>query len=129
MATSPAFAVTPRIAAVSIATADSGMTAPTTYGSLITGAATGTRISEIVCKIAVTSTSTVSVVRVFLHDGTNTTLFDEIALPAATAGSGVVSTRVSTTFNNLILPSASWSIRVATSVAQATHVTALGADL
>jgi hypothetical protein len=129
MATAPVFAVTPRVAAVSIATADSGMTAPTNYGSLITGASTGTRISEIVCKVAITSTSTVSVVRVFLYDGTNTTLFDEVALPAATAGSGAVSTRVSTTYNNLILPSAAWSLRVATSVAQATHVTALGADL
>jgi hypothetical protein len=37
--------------------------------------------------------------------------------------------RVSNTYNNLILPSASWSVRVTTSVAQATHVTALGADL
>jgi hypothetical protein len=41
----------------------------------------------------------------------------------------VQQTRVSTTYNNLILPSASWSVRVTTSVAQATHVTALGADL
>jgi hypothetical protein len=29
----------------------------------------------------------------------------------------------------VILPSASWSVRVTTSVSQATHVTAFGADL
>jgi hypothetical protein len=48
---------------------------------------------------------------------------------AATGSSTVQQTRVSVVYNNLILPSASWSLRATTSVAQATHVTALGADL
>jgi hypothetical protein len=39
MATSPTFATTPRIGAVSIATADSSYTAPTNVGTLITGVA------------------------------------------------------------------------------------------
>jgi len=129
MATSPAFAVTPRMAAVSIATADSSYTAPTNVGTLITGASTGTRISEIVVKCAATSAA--AIVRVFLYDGSSTTywLFDEITVAAATGSSTVQQTRVSTTYNNLILPSASWSVRVTTSIAQTTHVTALGADL
>jgi hypothetical protein len=80
MATDPAFAVTPRIGAVSISTAETSLTAPTNVGALITAVAAGTRIAEIV-------------------------------------------------YQNLVLPNASWSIRVTTSIAQATHVTALGADL
>ncbi len=129
MATSPAFAITPRIGAVSIATADSSYTAPTNFGTLITGAATGTRIAEIVVKLAATSAA--AIVRVFLYDASTTTYwhFDEITVAAATGSATVQQTRVSTTYNNLILPSASWSIRVTTSVAQTTHVTALGADL
>ena len=127
MATSPSFAVTPRIGAVSIATADSSYTAPTNVGTLITGASTGTRIAEIVVKLAATSAA--AIVRIFLHDGSSYVLLDEISVAAATGSSTVQQTRVSTTYNNLILPSASWSIRVTTSVAQATHVTALGADL
>ena len=127
MATSPVFAVTPRIGAVSVATADSSYTAPTNVGTLITGAATGTRISEIVVKCAATSAA--AIVRVFLYDGTTYWLFDEISVAAATGSSTVQQTRVSTTYNNLILPSASWSVRVTTSVAQTTHVTAFGADL
>jgi hypothetical protein len=127
MATSPSFAVTPRIGAVSIATADSSYTAPTNVGTLITGASTGTRIAEIVVKNAATSAA--AIVRVFLWDGATYFLFDELTVAAATGSSTVQQTRVSTTYNNLILPSASWSIRVTTSVAQATHVTALGADL
>jgi hypothetical protein len=127
MATSPAFAVTPRIGAVSIATADSSYTAPTNVGTLITGASTGTRIAELVVKCAATSAA--AIVRVFLYDGTTYWLFDEITVAAATGSNTVQQTRVSNTYNNLILPSASWSIRVTTSIAQTTHVTALGADL
>jgi len=127
MATSPVFAVTPRIGAVSIATADSSYTSPTNVGTLITGASTGTRISEIVVKNAATSAA--AIVRIFLYDGSTYWLFDEVTIAAATGSSTVQQTRVSTTYNNLILPSASWSVRVTTSVSQTTHVTAFGADL
>jgi len=127
MAASPVFAVTPRIGSVSVATADASYTAPTNVGTLITGASTGTRIAEIVCKCAATSAA--AIVRIFLYDGTTYWLFDEVTIAAATGSSTVQQTRVSTTYTNLILPSASWSVRITTSVAQATHVTALGADL
>jgi len=127
MASNPVFAVTPRIGNVSVATADSSYTAPTNVGTLIAGASTGTRIAEIVVKCAATSAA--AVVRIFLHDGTSYWLFDEVTVAAATGSSTVQQTRVSTSYNNLILPSASWSVRVTTSVAQATHVTAFGADL
>jgi hypothetical protein len=127
MAISPAFAVTPRIGAVSVATADSSYTSPTNVGTLITGASTGTRIAEIVVKSAATSAA--ALVRIFLYDGTNYWLFDEVVVSAATGSSTVAQNRVSTTYNNLILPSASWSVRVTTSIAQTTHVTAFGADL
>ena len=127
MAASPVFAVTPRISTVSVATADSSYTSPTNVGTLITGASTGTRINEIVVKNAATSAA--AIVRIFLYDGTTYWLFDEVTVAAATASSTVQTSRVSTLYTNLILPSSSWSVRVTTSVAQATHVTALGADL
>lgn len=127
MATQPQFAVTPRIGAVSVATADSSYTAPTNVGTLITGAAAGTRVAEVVVKCAATSAA--ALVRLFLYDGTTYWLFDEITVAAATGSSTVQQTRVSTTYNNLILPSASWSLRVTTSISQVTHVTAFAADL
>jgi hypothetical protein len=127
MAVSPSFAAVPRIGNVSIATAEASYTGPTNFGTLITGASTGTRIAEIVVKNAATSSA--AIVRIFLHDGTTYWLFDEVTIAAATGSSTVQQTRVSTSYNNLILPSASWSIRVTTSVSQTTHVTALGADL
>jgi hypothetical protein len=127
MAASPVFAVTPRVGAVSIGTAEASYTAPTNVGTLITGASTGTRVAEIVVKCAATSAA--AIVRIFLYDGTTYWHFDEVTIAAATGSSTVQQTRVSTTYNNLILPSASWSVRVTTSVSQATHVMALGADL
>lgn len=130
MATSPAFATTPRIGSVSIATADSSYTAPTNVGTLLTGVAAGTRIAEVVVKCAATSAA--AIVRLFLYDSTGSGtyyLFDEVTIAAATGSATVQQTRVSVTYNNLILPSASWSLRATTSVSQATHVTALGADL
>ena len=127
MAADPAFAVIPRVSAVTISTAETSLTAPTAFGALITGVAAGTRVAEIVVKCAATSAA--AIVRVFLHDGTNYFLFDEIAVAAATSSNTATTTRISTTYNNLILPSSSWSVRVTTTIAQATHVTALGADL
>jgi hypothetical protein len=127
MAASPVFAVTPRIGATSVATADSSYTAPTNFSTLIVGASAGTRVSEIVVKCAATSAA--ALVRVFLYDGSSYWLFDEIVVAAATGSATVAQTRVSTTYNNLVLPSSSWSIRVTTSVSQVTHVEALGADL
>lgn len=127
MALNPVFAVTPRIGAVSIATADSSYTSPTNVGTLINGASTGTRISEIVVKCAATSAA--ALVRIFLYDGSSYWFFDEITVAAATGSSTVQQTRVSTLYTNLVLPNSSWSIRVTTSISQATHITALGADL
>lgn len=127
MALEPQFAVTPRIGSVSVATADASLTSPTNFGTLITGAATGTRVAEIAVKCA--SGFAASVVRVFLHDGTSYFLFDEIVLPAAASSTTVASARTRAVYDNLILPSASWSVRVTTSIAQAAHVTALAADL
>ena len=127
MATAPAFAVTPRIGNVNIATANTNRDGTGTVATLITGAATGTRVSEICIKARVTTTA--GQVRVFLHDGTSFFAFDEIAVAAASVSATVQGTRVSTTYNNLILPSASWSIRVSTHNAESIDVTAFGADL
>ena len=127
MADAPAFAVTPRISSVLVNTAESSWTAPTNVGTLITGAATGTRIAEIVVKSV--QTSAAAIIRMFLYDGTTYYLFDEISISAATGSNTVQQSRVSNSYANLILPSASWSLRVTTTISQAAVVTALAADL
>jgi hypothetical protein len=127
MAADPAFAVTPRIASVNIATANTNRDGTGTVATLITGAATGTRVAEIVVQARVTTTA--GMVRIFLHDGSTFFFFDEVAVAAATVSASVKGTRVSTLYTNLVLPSASWSVRVSTHNAESIDVTALGADL
>jgi len=127
MAADPAFAVTPRIASVNVATANTNRDGTGTVATLITGAATGTRIAEIVVQARVTTTA--GMVRIFLHDGTTFFFFDEVSIAAATVSASVKGTRQSVIYNNLVLPSASWSVRVSTHNADSMDVTALGADL
>ena len=127
MAAEPVFAVTPRISSTNVATANTNRDGTGTVATLITGAATGTRIAEIVVQARVTTTA--GMVRVFLFDGTTYRFFDEISIAAATVSASVKATRVSTTYNNLILPSASWSLVVSTHNAESMDVTAFGADL
>lgn len=127
MASEPAFAVTPRIGVVNVATANANRDGTGTVATLITGATNGTRIAEIVVHAKVTTTA--GMVRVFLHNGTTFFLFDEVAIAAATVSASVKATRVRVTYDNLVLPSTSWSVRVSTHNAESMDVTALGADL
>jgi len=127
MAADPAFAVAPRIGSVNVATANTNRDGSGTVATLITGAATGTRIAEIVVQARVTTTA--GMVRIYLYDGSSYRFFDEVAIAAATVSASVKGTRVSTSYNNLVLPSASWSLVVSTHNAESMDVTALGADL
>lgn len=127
MADNPSFAVTPRIGAVNVATANTNRDGTGTIATLITGAATGTRVAEIVCKARVTTTA--GQVRAWLFDGTTYRFLDEYSIGAATVSATVQGIRVSTRYDNLILPSASWSIVVATHNAESIDVIAFAADL
>lgn len=128
MATNPAFAVTPRIGFGQVSVANTNRDGTIgTYVDVITGASTGTRIAEIVIEGA--GTTTAGMVRLFITDGVNTRMFDEVSVAAATVSATVKATRVSTTYNNLVLPNQNWKIRASTNNAEAINVFALGADL
>ena len=127
MATQPAFATVPRIGFAQVSAANTNRDGTGTVVTVITGVAAGTRIAEVVVEATVTTTA--GMVRLYLFDGTNTRLFDEIAIAAATPSASVRTTRVSTVYTNLILPSASWQLRASTHNAEAMNVIALGADL
>jgi hypothetical protein len=127
MAASPAFAVTPVVGMAQVTAANTNRDGTTgTYVTLLTAAASGTRVAEIVTQGAVTTTA--GMVRLFLTDGTTTRMFDEISISAATVSATVKGNRVSTTYNNLVIPSG-WSIRASTHNAEAINVWALGANL
>ena len=127
MATQPAFATIPRIGSAQVSAANTARDGSGTIVTVIAGVAAGTRIAEVVVEATVTTTA--GMVRLYLFDGTNTRLFDEIAIAAATPSASVRTTRVSTVYTNLILPSASWELRASTHNAEAINVIALGANL
>lgn len=127
MALEPQYASTPRIASVNVATANANRDGTGTVATLITGASTGTRVREIVVQARVSTTA--GMVRIFLHDGTTFYFFDEVSIAAATVSASVKGSRISVLYDNLVLPSASWSVRVSAHNADSMDVTALGADL
>jgi hypothetical protein len=128
MASEPSFAVTPRIGSVALAAADTSYTSPTNVATVITGAASGTRIAEVAVQMTATVASA-TMVRLWLYNGTTYFLFDEVAIPAATGAQAVKQTRVTTSYFNLVLPSSSWSLVATVHTSNAGNVIALGADL
>jgi len=127
MATQPSFAITPRIGMGQVTTANTNRDGSGTIATILTGVAAGTRINEIVIEATVTTTA--GMVRLYLHDGTNARLFDEFVVTAITPGASTAVYRASKTYDNLVLPSASWSIRASTHNTETFNVIVLGADL
>lgn len=127
MATQPAFAATPRIGMGQVTTANTARDGSGTIATILTGVAAGTRINEIV--VEGTATTTAGMVRLYLHDGTNARLFDEFVVTAITTAASIAVYRATKTYDNLVLPSASWSIRASTHNAETFNVIVLGADL
>lgn len=133
MASTPQFIATPRISFGEILAAQTARTTNTSTNlvDVIQGAASGTRVIEIVVKsLGQPADSTLTL---WLNNGVSTFLFDEYDLGAPTAGSTTVTSyKLTTTYNNLILPNASWKIMAGcTVIPTAGHiiVAAFGGDL
>lgn len=131
MATNPNFIATPRIGMASVSTANTNRDGTGTIVDVITGAATGTRILEVVVK-ADGDPADCTVV-LYLDDGVSSVVFDELDLGNPAAGSATVASfRGTLTYANLVLPNASWKLRAsitAAPTAGAVRVIALGGDL
>lgn len=131
MAVSPAFIGTPRIGVGSVSTANTNRDGTGTIVDVITGASTGTRILEVVFK-ADGDPADCTVV-LYLYDGANSVVFDELDLGNPAAGSATVASyRGTLTYANLVLPSATWKLQAsitATPTAGTVKVIALGGDL
>jgi hypothetical protein len=130
MATTPNFASTPVIGMAQVNTANTNRDGTGAMATLLTGASSGTVVNSV--RIVAAGTTTSGVIRLFLHDGANTRLFQEIIVPAITpsATQAVFSRTVQFLYpDTLILPSASWQLRVSTNNAETFNVFAQGANL
>lgn len=127
MATSPQYAATPKAAFALISTANTNRDGTGTIDTVITAGDKGTRIERI--RIQATAGTTAGMVRLYLNDGTNSRLFQEVLVPVDSVGANnaAFSVEVSTS-PYLVLPPG-WSLRAAPHNAETFVVHALGADL
>lgn len=132
MATAPAFIATPRIGVGSITTGQTSRATNTSVGlvDVIAAGSSGTRILEVVVKSDDDPAD--SVVVLWLNDGTNTVIFDELDFGNPAAGSTTSTAyRGVLTYSNLVLPSG-WKLVASCTVtptAGTIKVWAFGGDL
>jgi len=99
-------------------------------GTVLTGGASGSVIKKI--RICATVTTTAGVVRLFIDDGTNVRLMQEIIVPAITPSTTVEAFARTITYGPddvLHLPSNTWLLKASTNNAEAFNVFAFYADL
>jgi hypothetical protein len=130
MAASPAFISTPRIGRCSLSTANTATDGTGTITDLITGVAAGTRVLSI--NVQGTATVVAALVNIFLWDGTQWDLFDQVTITATTGSNTVKGYRLVTAYTDLVLPSTSHKLGATISVAPSSgtvRVAAFGGDL
>ena len=132
MATSAQYASTPVFGSATLTTADTSLTAPTTVGTVLTAGASGTRIDYIDVQGVATTTS--GLVNLFVYDGANYILWQQVPVQAVTSSTTAPAFTVALSSNGnanllpLTLPTG-YSLRATTSVAQTgIRVTAYGGN-
>jgi hypothetical protein len=132
MADNPAFAVIPEIGNgfVTILNNNRDGISGSGYVPFASGASNGSRIAEIV--VQTTGTTVAGLARVYISGVgiVGNPLFDEITIAVAAPSASVKATRISTTYNNLVLMSGQiLSATNSIGPAQGFNIIALGADL
>ena len=132
MATSAQYAATPQVGSALLTTADTSLTAPTTVGTVFTAGSSGSRIDYI--EVQGVATTTACIVNLFVHDGTNYILWQQVPVLAVTSSTTAPAFVASLSSNSnanimpLTIPTG-YSLRAAVSVTQTgVRVTAYGGD-
>lgn len=109
-----------------ISTANAARDGTGTMGTVLTAGTKGTLVELV--KVKATGTTTAGMIRLFLHDGANARLYDEI-LVSAIVPSGTVASFAAEYIPTkpLVLPTG-WSLRVSTNNAEEFVVRATGGD-
>src|SRR5687767_3170178 len=120
------FAATPKVGIGQVSAANTNRDGTGTIVTIHTPGANGGRVDKITVKA--TGTTTAGIVRLFIHDGTNTRLWREVEVTAITP-SGTVKSFVEefVPLSGLILPNG-YSLRASTHNAETFNVIAEGGD-
>ena len=132
MATTAQYAATPRVSSAILTTADTSLTAPTTVSTILTAGSSGTRIDYI--EVIGVATTTACLVNLFIYDGTNYILWQQVPIIAVTSSTtaptyaAYISSNANANIMPLTLPTG-YSLRAAVTVTQTgVRVTAYGGD-
>ena len=132
MAATAQYASTPKVGSATLTTADTSLTAPTTVGTIVTAGASGTRIDYI--DIQAVATTVASLINLFIYDGTNYILWQQVPVQVVTSSTTVpaFAAYLSSNSNSNIMPltlPTGYSLRATTSISQTgVRVTAYGGD-
>lgn len=130
MAASPSFISTPRIGRLSLQTANTATDGTGTINDLLVGVSAGTRVLSV--NVQGTVQTAAALVNLFLYDGTQWDLFDQITISATTGSNTAKAYRLVTAYTDLVLPSASWKLGATITVQPTSgtvRVMAFGGDL
>lgn len=119
MGTSAQYASTVQNAQAQVSTANTNRNGTGTLATVMTGATNGTRIDDIY--IVATGTTTAGVVRLFISDGTNIRLWQEILVTAVTP-STTVQVWSYTLLNQALILESGWSLQASTNNAETFNI-------
>jgi len=132
MSTSAQYASTPKVGSATLTTADTSLTAPSTVGTVVSAGSSGTRIDYI--EVMGVATTVASLVNLFIYDGTNYILWQQVPVIAITTSTTTPSfvANLSSNSNSNVMPltlPTGYSLRATTTVTQTgVRVTAYGGD-
>jgi hypothetical protein len=119
MATTAQYASTVRAAVAQVSTANTNRDGTGTIVTVLTAGSSGSRVDDI--WVVATGTTTAGVVRLFINDGTNTRLWQELLVAAITPSTTVQVFNTALFNQALILPSG-YSLRASTNNAETFNV-------
>ena len=109
-----------------ISTANTARDGSGVMGTVLTAGTKGTLVELI--RVKATGTTTAGMVRLFLHDGTNARLYDEISVSAITPSATVESFDAEVVPTKPLVMPTGWSLRASTHNAEEFVVRATGGD-
>ena len=119
MATTAQYASTVNSAQAQVSTANTNRNGTGTLATVLTATGTGCRIDDIY--IVATGTTTAGVVRLFISDGSNIRLWQEILVSAVTP-STTVAVWSYTLLNQALLLESGWSLQASTNNAETFNI-------
>lgn len=126
MASTAIYVGTPKTWHASLSAANTNRDGSGTIVTLASGGSNGSRIDRV--KVVARGATTAGVIRLFLNDGTNTYLYEEIMVDAITPSTSVKVWKGEITFADGIALPNGWSLRASTHIAEAFTAVAHGGD-